>query len=148
MDDDVCSVDAEPVINQIRIAEVVRQVGRRACPGSRRPRRAGAPPCPGSRLLLPPAGRAVFALEELFAFEPDASSEFPPVGSVAELQAYVAYLVATTIPTDDNVKAVLDGLGQPRYPRPAVGAGWSTRRVDGGKGGVVHGSQVLTADEP
>jgi hypothetical protein len=56
-------------------------------------------------------------LEELFVFEPDASSEFPPVGSVAELQAYVADLVAATmatmatIPTDDNVKAVLDGFG-------------------------------------
>ena len=60
-----------------------------------------------------------FALEELFAFEPDAGSEFPPVGSAAERQAYVADLVAATMPTDDNVKAVLDGLGQPRYPRPA-----------------------------
>jgi hypothetical protein len=50
------------------------------------------------------------------------SSEFPPIGSVGELQEYVAHLVAATmvtIPADDNVKAVLDGLGQPRYPRPA-----------------------------
>jgi len=75
-----------------------------------------------TRPRLPGYQVAVSALEELFAFEFDASSEFPPVGSVAELQAYVADLVAATmaaIPTDDNVKAVLDGLGQPRYPRPA-----------------------------